>query len=110
MRDNEFTRQADDFLKEANATCNVRLIGLMRNKNWKEKELRNAYDVTIKTPRGEMFFTFWDSIYNTKIKIIPYKKYTAKRYRECYREISKADREEAKEDLKQLKSDAEKKN
>lgn len=64
---NEYLEQAKNFLNKANAKCEIVYGGISRNENWKEKEKRNWYDVTITTPRGKMTFTFWDSIHNTEI-------------------------------------------
>ena len=107
MRVDEYTIQAEDFLKEANATCDIRLIGLMRNENWKEKELRNAYNVTLKTPRGEMNFTFWDSIYNTKIANMSYLEYAKEHFKCEYQYLTGSDKRVVTSELKQKKLDVE---
>ena len=54
-----YIQQAEDFLTECDASIDIRLI-------------RNAYAVTITTPRGHMSFTFWDSIANTMAKPTSY--------------------------------------
>ena len=62
---NEYIRQADDFLKNANATCEIDFVGLAVNKIWNENVKRRLYQVTLRTPKGSMLFDFWDSIHNT---------------------------------------------
>lgn len=69
---NEYLEQAKNFLNKANAKCEIVYGGISRNENWKEKEKRNWYDVTITTPRGKMTFTFWDSIHNTEISTMTF--------------------------------------
>ena len=44
---NEYLEQAKNFLNKANAKCEIVYGGISRNENWKEKEKRNWYDVTI---------------------------------------------------------------
>lgn len=74
---NEYTKQATDFLKKANATMNIEFVGLAVNKDWKERERRNLYEITLSTPRGSMVFDFWDSIHNTEITQLKGKKAAA---------------------------------
>ena len=76
---NEYLQKATDFLNKAGATCQIVYGGIARNENWKEKEKRNWYDVTIKTPRGSMAFVFWDSIHNTKISQMSLEQYCTKK-------------------------------
>ena len=49
---NEYLKQAKDFLKRANATCEIEFVGLSINKDWKEKEKRNLYKITLTTPKA----------------------------------------------------------
>lgn len=62
-----YNKQATDFLTKHNASITITFNSKAINKEWKETTPRNMYDVTIKTPRGEMSFNFWDSIHNTEI-------------------------------------------
>ena len=68
---NEYIKQAQDFLKSCNATMEISYTGMELNSNWRDKELRNTYLVTITTPQGTMKVKFWDSIYNTERGIKP---------------------------------------
>lgn len=47
---NEYTKQATDFLKKANATMNIEFVGPAVNTDWKERERRNLYEITLRTP------------------------------------------------------------
>lgn len=78
---NEYTKQASDFLKKANATIKIDFIGLVINKDWNEQEKRSLYKVTLTSPRGSMVFDFWDSIHNTDIKGMTLEEYAEKRYK-----------------------------
>ena len=68
---NEYVKQAKDFLTSCNATMEITYTGMELNSNWKDKELRNTYFITITTPRETMKVKFWDSIYNTMRGIKP---------------------------------------
>ena len=61
---NEYVAQAKEFLKNCNATMDIRFWDRRANKDWNETQLRNTYKVTIKTPKGSMTVMFWDSIAN----------------------------------------------
>lgn len=69
MKENEYTKQAKDFLQKANAKMTIEFAGRSINYAWEEKEQRNTYNVVITTPRGSMSFMFWDSLNNTKISL-----------------------------------------
>lgn len=62
---NEYTKQANDFLREANAKMTISYIDTTINEAWGDKEYRNVYKAIIKTPKGQMTVKFWDSIHNT---------------------------------------------
>ena len=106
MRDTEYTRQANDFLERAQATIDIRLIGQMRNQDWKETKLRNAYDITITTPRGTMNLMFWDSIYNTEIYMMSREEYAKKRFKCEYPYLISTDQKKTREELKEKKQEA----
>ena len=104
---NEYLEQAKNFLNNANAKCEIVYGGISRNENWKEKEKRNWYDVTITTPRGKMTFTFWDSIHNTKISTMTFEEYAKKKLKyNRVEDMSYREKVKAKNDLARLKADA----
>lgn len=101
-----YQQRARDFLQSANATMEIRFIGQMRNTDWKETALRNAYDVTLKTPRGAMALTFWDSIHNTEIASTTLHEYAKKRFKCEYRYLTLGDQRKAAKELKAKKAAA----
>lgn len=103
---NEYVKQANDFLTKANATCKIEFGGVSRNENWKEKEKRNWYDVTITTPKGTMNFVFWDSIHNTEISMMTLEQYVEKKLRRRFSDMSYTEKKKAGVKLKELKDDA----
>lgn len=103
---NEYVKQANDFLTKANATCKIEFGGVSRNENWKEKEKRNWYDVTIATPKGTMSFVFWDSIHNTEISMMTLEQYAEKKLRRRLNDMSYAEKKKADMQLKKLKEEA----
>lgn len=104
---NEYLEQAKNLLNKANAKCEIVYGGISRNENWKEKEKRNWYDVTITTPRGKMTFTFWDSIHNTKISTMTFEEYAKKKLKyNRVEDMSYGEKVKAKNDLARLKADA----
>ena len=68
---NEYTKQAQDFLKSCGAEMKIAYLGKDCNMNWNDGVLRNTYRATIKTPRGIMWVKFWDSEYHTYKRILP---------------------------------------
>lgn len=74
----EYTKQAEKFLQDANATMKIDFQGRAINTMWKEKQLRNLYAVTITTPRGSYTFDFWDSLHNTEITQTTFEQYAIK--------------------------------
>ena len=103
---NEYTKQANEFLQKANATCKIEFVGLAINKDWKETTKRNLYEITLTTPKGSMTFDFWDSIHNTEISKMTLNEYAAKRWNcrpECLKYNEKVI---ASKELKAKKADA----
>lgn len=72
---NEYIKQATNFLQKAHAKMKIEYVGLAVNKEWKEKEKRCLYRITLTSPRGSMIFDFWDSIRNTEIRTMPFDSY-----------------------------------
>lgn len=104
---NEYLEQAKKFLYKANAKCEIVYGGISRNEDWKEKEKRNWYDVTITTPRGKMTFTFWDSIHNTEISTMTFEEYAKKKLKyNRVEDMSYGEKVKAKNNLARLKAEA----
>lgn len=102
----EYQKQAIEFLKEANATLDIRFVGLSINKNWKEKERRNLYEITLTTPKGSMIFDFWDSIYDTKISTMDVKEYAKKRFRCEYEYLTSYHQSICRKEISRKKKEA----
>ena len=79
---NEYIKQATDFLQKTHAKMKIEYVGLAVNKEWKEKEKRCLYEITLTSPRGFMTFDFWDSIQNTKIRTMPFDAYNVQANKE----------------------------
>lgn len=77
---NEYIEQAQNFLKRADATMEIKFIGRSINRNW-DDNVRNFYNFTIQTPRGEMHGDFWDSIYDTEISSMTKEDYAKRRFK-----------------------------
>jgi hypothetical protein len=60
-------------------------MGTMPNTSWGDNEPRNVYLANIKTPRGEMDVTFWDSLHNTKMSKITMQDYWRNSYFDKYK-------------------------
>lgn len=103
---NEYTKQANEFLKKANATCKIEFVGLAVNKDWKEKTKRNLYEITLATPKGSMTFDFWDSIRNTEISRMTLDEYAAKRWNCHPSNLKYNEKVIASKELKAKKADA----
>lgn len=72
---NEYIKQATEFLQKTHAKIKIEYVGLATNKEWKEKQKRCLYEITLTSPRGSMIFDFWDSIRNTEIRTMPFDAY-----------------------------------
>lgn len=95
----EYVNQATEFLQKAHAEMKINFVGLAINKEWKEKEKRCLYEVTLTSPRGSMVFDFWDSIRNTEIKGMTIEAYAEKRYRVPFSSLTQAEKMQASKEL-----------
>jgi len=103
---NEYLKQATDFLSKSEAKCEITFGGVARNENWKEKDKRNWYDVTITTPKGKMSFVFWDSIQNTETAAMTLEQYVEKTLRRRIDDMSYLEKKQAEKQLEKLKAEA----
>lgn len=103
---NEYTKQANEFLKKANATIKIDFVGLAINKEWKEKDKRNLYEITLSSPNGSMVFDFWDSIHNTEIRQMSLDAYAEKRYNCRFDSLNYSEKVKAQRELKEKKAAA----
>lgn len=103
---NEYIKQAAEFLQKANAEIKIEYVGLAINKEWKEKEKRCLYEITLTSPRGSMVFDFWDSIRNTEIKTMSLERYAEKRYRIPFSSLTQAEKMQATKELAAKKKNA----
>lgn len=102
---NEYTKQANEFLKKAEATIKIEFQCVTIKKDWDNKK-RNLYEVTLTTPRGTYTFDFWDSIYNTELCAMSVKQYAEKRYKIRYDNLTIQEKNTAKKELKVKKEKA----
>lgn len=102
----EYTKQAEKFLQDANATMKIELQGRAINTMWKEKQLRNLYAVTITTPRGSYTFDFWDSLYNTELTQMTAQEYARKYLRQIWDIMRFTEQQKARAELAQKQKEA----
>lgn len=81
---NEYDKQAHAFLCDCGAKIKMMYLGREKNKNWDDKQERDTYMVSIATPRGNMQFKFWDSIYNTRNNVFAREEHRAWRTPTAY--------------------------
>lgn len=67
---NEYLKQARDFLRKANATMEIRVIG-PDFPDWDEDNIHLRHSVTITTPKGRYTFPFWGSRAQAELNDIP---------------------------------------
>lgn len=103
---NEYVKQAAEFLHKAHAEMKIEYVGLALNKEWKEKEKRCLYEITLTSPRGSMVFDFWDSIRNTEIKTMTLEAYAEKWYRMAFSSLTQAEKMQANKELAAKKKTA----
>ena len=103
---NEYIKQATEFLQKTHAEMKIEYVGLAVNKEWKEKEKRCLYEITLTSPRGSMVFDFWDSIRDTEIKTMTLEEYAEKRYRVPFSSLTQAEKMQANKELRAKKKAA----
>lgn len=103
---NEYIKQATEFLQKTHAEMKIEYVGLAVNKEWKEKEKRCLYEITLTSPRGSMVFDFWDNIHNTKIKKMTFEEYSEKRYKIPYSDLTGKEISIARKELMEKKKAA----
>lgn len=96
---NEYIKQATEFLQKAHAEMKIEYVGISANREWKEKEKRCLYEVTLTSPRGSMNFDFWDSIRNAEIKTMTLESYAEKRYRAPFSVLTQEEKTKANKEL-----------
>ena len=103
----EYQQKAVDFLKKADASMEIRFLGLSNNPNWREPNVyRNTYDFKITTPRGFMTGTFYDSIHDTEISRMTVKDYAKSLYRAEYNVLRPHERNDCRLALKKAQEEA----
>lgn len=95
----EYIKQTTDFLQKTYAEMKIEYVGLAVNKEWKEKEKRCLYEITLTSPRGSMTFNFWDSIRNTEIKTMTLETYAEKRYGVRFTSLTQTEKMQANKEL-----------
>lgn len=103
---NEYIKQATDFLQKTHAKMKIDFVGLAVNKEWKEKEKRCLYEITLTSPRGSMVFDFWDSIRDTEIKTMTLGEYVKKWYRRTVSDLTYSEKRQAEKELASKKEAA----
>lgn len=102
-----YIEQAKNFLKNCNATMDIKLVGCDIPTHWKGvKEEHNHYRFTIKTPKGSMTDDFWDSIYNTKLSKITFDEYCCEKHKMHERDMLPAEKIRAQKLWKELRKEA----
>lgn len=96
---NEYIKQATDFLQKAHAEMKIDFVGLTTNKEWKEKEKRCLYEITLISPRGSMVFDFWDSIQNAEVREMTFEAYAEKRYLAPFTSLTLLEKIQASKEL-----------
>ena len=95
----EYVKQAEEFLRKADATMEFHFAGYVVPPLWGEKEKPHAsYRVTITTPRGSYTLDFYDCLAHTEILQMTLDDYTIKKFKRspgdcCYSENREAQRE-----------------
>lgn len=102
----EYIEQATEFLQKTNSEMKIEYMGLSVNREWKEKEKRCLYEITLTSPRGSMTFDFWDSIRNAEIKTMTLEAYAEKRYRMPFPSLTQAEKMQANKELASKKKNA----
>lgn len=87
-------------MSKSNAVCRIEFGGTSLNLNWKDKDLRNFYNVSLSTPIGTMDFIFWDSVYNTEISKMSIEDYCKKARKSMYSDLNYNEKIKLQQELK----------
>ena len=63
---NEYQEQALEFLRKANATMSIEVVG-PDSPNWDEDNVHLRHNITLRTPKGIYTFPFWGSRYQAEL-------------------------------------------
>ena len=85
----EYNQKALEFLNACPAELSIVHIGKEINHLWNDKEPRDMYSFILKTQKGSMNGTFWDSINNTRLRSMTARQYCAKRKGVCLSDLTR---------------------
>lgn len=63
---NEYQEQALEFLRKANATMKIEVVGPGYS-DWDDDNVRIRYRITLTTPKGSYTFPFWGSVLQAEL-------------------------------------------
>lgn len=107
MSEYEYEKQAEEFLRKANATMEFHFAGYVVPPLWGEKEKPHAsYRVTITTPRGSYTLDFYDSLAHTEILQMTKEGYAKKKFGRRFDGCAYSEQCTVQRELKQKKAKA----
>ena len=96
----EYNQKALEFLNACPAELSIVHVGRVINHLWDEKEPRDMYSFILKTQRGSINGTFWDSHHNTRLRNMTFKEYYEKCTNRSYEFASAQERLRYQKELK----------
>ena len=103
----EYELQAKQFLKDCNATMEIKFMGKDIPSHWLgETKPHNKYQFTITTPKGKYTSYFWDSLYSTEFSEMTADDLACKKYKAHYDVLRGYEKTNVLRELKSLKAKA----
>lgn len=103
---NEYNQKALEFLNACPAELSIAHVGRAINHLWDEKEPRDMYSFILKTQRGSMNGTFWDSFNNTRLRRKNLRQYCAENKGILLSDLTKKEQQQVAAEFEQKIADA----
>lgn len=89
MTMSEYLEQTKNFLRKANATMEIKVVG-PDFPNWDEDHIHLRHNVTITTPRGKYTFPFWGSRVQAELNdlLVSREKFAKRKYNRHFGDLS----------------------
>jgi aspartokinase len=106
MRNNEYTKQAEDFLKKTETKIEFEYLGCSENEMWKDNIFRDVYKITLSNARGKYSFKLWDSQHDTEINHLTFQAYVKNTKHMDVESLRLSEKTQMMKKLKQIKEEA----
>lgn len=103
---NEYQEQALEFLRKANATMRIEVVG-PDYPDWDEEYVHLRHKVTITTPKGSYTFPFWGSVLQAELWDAPsaLEKLARKTFGRHYQDLTNSEKAKSRKALRERREE-----